>query len=386
MRSPDHINRIAAASKAKESLHAICDKCTTNVALLLHTPLPTDGVPVFSSDVLRKLGGHCPICRKTFCFSCSSPTAITIGDCPICKANLHIASNHDMLDCDTPICEFIEALNRQTEAPTPPSPQRKQTPQAGIGNLDHMARITAIADAMTGNVLESARKGAGDWAESLMQTGTAFDNDWKEWSKTLTSPPDLRGIDLSNKVFANFNFRGARLTGARFRQTKFSFCSFRGADLEGADFSGAMFCMQESLVGANLRNANFSNAKLCGVYADDSTDLTGANFTKTSITASNMQPVDSFKARLSEEQKKQMSSCFIATACYGEYDAMEVRLLRHFRDNTLMKSARGQRMVALYNRASPPFAQWLELHPNVAAVIRTMVLTPMTRLLARTQK
>jgi len=384
MRSEEHIRQIAAAAQAKESLHAICDKCTTNVVLLLHTPLPTDAVPYFSSDVLHKLGGHCSNCRKTFCFSCSNPTAIALGNCPICKAPLYFASNQDMLNSDTPVCEFIDALNARRAAPKRERPEEK--PPVGGGNPEHIARIVAIADVTTSALQESIKRGGADWAQSLMKAGTDCASDWDEWCKTLPAPPDLRGLDLSNRILANLHFRGANLAGARFSQSRFFFCSFRGANLEGADFSGATLGMQESFVGANLRNANFSNAKLCGVYADDSTDLTGANFTKASLAASNMQPVDSFKARLSKEQKKQMSSCFIATACYGDYDAKEVRILRHFRDNTLLKSARGQRAVDLYYRASPPFAQWLELHPIIAALIRTMVLTPMTRLVGRMQK
>ena len=80
------------------------------------------------------------------------------------------------------------------------------------------------------------------------------------------------------------------------------------------------------------------------------------------------------------------SACFVATACYGCYDAPEVLVLRRFRDETLMSSARGCRIVNLYYRMSPPLARWLEHHPLAAKAIRSLFLNPVAALLGRRQR
>ncbi len=42
------------------------------------------------------------------------------------------------------------------------------------------------------------------------------------------------------------------------------------------------------------------------------------------------------------------SSCFIATAVYGDINAPEVQVLRRFRDNVLMETGLGRKIVDLY--------------------------------------
>jgi cold shock CspA family protein len=54
------------------------------------------------------------------------------------------------------------------------------------------------------------------------------------------------------------------------------------------------------------------------------------------------------------------TGCFIATAVYGDHETAEVLALRRFRDRVLMRSALGRTFVALYYRASPALAIWLE--------------------------
>lgn len=80
------------------------------------------------------------------------------------------------------------------------------------------------------------------------------------------------------------------------------------------------------------------------------------------------------------------TGCFIATACYGDYDAPEVRILRHFRDETLLKSAGGCRVVDMYYRISPPLARWLERHPTMAGLFRASVLNPIATVIGTTKK
>ena len=94
----------------------------------------------------------------------------------------------------------------------------------------------------------------------------------------------------------------------------------------------------------------------------------------------------SLQTSQSTDGKPSGGGCFIATACYGDYDAPEVRILRRFRDNVLLKSPGGHRVVDLYYRTSPPLAQLLERHPIAAGVIRAMVLNPITSLVGRLHK
>jgi len=78
--------------------------------------------------------------------------------------------------------------------------------------------------------------------------------------------------------------------------------------------------------------------------------------------------------------------CFIATACYGDYDAAEVLILRQFRDEILQNSACGSSIVDMYYRLSPPFARWLGRHHLITGAIRVLILNPTIYLIDRMMK
>ena len=59
------------------------------------------------------------------------------------------------------------------------------------------------------------------------------------------------------------------------------------------------------------------------------------------------------------KQNTKKPGCFIATAVYGSYDAPEVLILRHFRDNTLSESVLGRLFIKVYYRISPPISMRL---------------------------
>lgn len=67
---------------------------------------------------------------------------------------------------------------------------------------------------------------------------------------------------------------------------------------------------------------------------------------------------------------KQFSNCFIATAVYGDYDAPEVMILRHFRDEKLLSNQVGKQFVKMYYRYSPPIADYLQSKPKLAKIVR----------------
>lgn len=49
--------------------------------------------------------------------------------------------------------------------------------------------------------------------------------------------------------------------------------------------------------------------------------------------------------------------CYIATAVYGDYDASEVKTLRHFRDSYLMEHKLGESFIKVYYKTSPTFVR-----------------------------
>ena len=53
----------------------------------------------------------------------------------------------------------------------------------------------------------------------------------------------------------------------------------------------------------------------------------------------------------------QKDNCFIATACYGNYEAPEVLVLRKYRDDNLSKTLLGKVFVKIYYSFSPSFAK-----------------------------
>lgn len=74
------------------------------------------------------------------------------------------------------------------------------------------------------------------------------------------------------------------------------------------------------------------------------------------------------------------SSCFIATAVYGSYDAPEVIIFRKFRDEQLGKYRLGRFFIKLYYRLSPPVANRLGSYPRVMFLVRKILDAFATRI------
>lgn len=68
--------------------------------------------------------------------------------------------------------------------------------------------------------------------------------------------------------------------------------------------------------------------------------------------------------------------CFIATAAYGSYLDPHVMVLRHFRDDVLLKSEVGTAFVKFYYKHSPPIADFIAKHDFLRIMMR-FVLTPL---------
>lgn len=62
--------------------------------------------------------------------------------------------------------------------------------------------------------------------------------------------------------------------------------------------------------------------------------------------------------------------CFIATAAFGSYLEPHVRVLRDFRDRSLLTNSLGQAFVTFYYRHSPPIADVIRKHAALKYVTR----------------
>lgn len=80
---------------------------------------------------------------------------------------------------------------------------------------------------------------------------------------------------------------------------------------------------------------------------------------------------------------KGKEGCFVATACYGDYDAPEVMILREYRDNTLAKTMLGRMFIGVYYRTSPPLAQMIANSDRSKRFVRHCLLSPLTNRLKR---
>ncbi len=67
------------------------------------------------------------------------------------------------------------------------------------------------------------------------------------------------------------------------------------------------------------------------------------------------------------------SNCFIATAVYGDPSCDQVRALRKYRDNKLLKTMVGRVFVRSYYRISPVIANWLITRPVLSRYIRSIL-------------
>jgi hypothetical protein len=73
------------------------------------------------------------------------------------------------------------------------------------------------------------------------------------------------------------------------------------------------------------------------------------------------------------------AGCFVATACYGDYNAPEVLVLRHYRDTHLAKRAWGRIFIRTYYACSPPVAKLISGSAPLKGFIRKRFIAPLVR-------
>ncbi|MEI6174818.1 MAG: CFI-box-CTERM domain-containing protein [Bacteroidota bacterium] len=83
---------------------------------------------------------------------------------------------------------------------------------------------------------------------------------------------------------------------------------------------------------------------------------------------------------------KKKSGCFIATACYGDYNSPEVLVLREYRDKILLNTSTGRTIVQFYYLLSPFIARLIEKSDYLRSIIRKYILNPIVSVIQHKQQ
>ena len=75
-----------------------------------------------------------------------------------------------------------------------------------------------------------------------------------------------------------------------------------------------------------------------------------------------------------EEPKEQ--ACFIATAALGTPAAVEIDILRQFRDEVLRHNPAGRAFIVTYYKLSPPVARFIARHRSLRFLVRKCIINP----------
>lgn len=81
----------------------------------------------------------------------------------------------------------------------------------------------------------------------------------------------------------------------------------------------------------------------------------------------------STRIAVSSKQPEKQGFCFVATACFGDYDHPTVILLRQFRDKELQNAPFGKKAISLYYRCGPAIASLVDRLPGLKPVVRAIL-------------
>ena len=83
---------------------------------------------------------------------------------------------------------------------------------------------------------------------------------------------------------------------------------------------------------------------------------------------------------------KKDSGCFIATACYGDINHPDVRILRGYRDEVLLRHCSGRVVTKIYYLVSPAIARRLSKNSRLSELVRTKLLMPLVKGIRSTRR
>lgn len=123
------------------------------------------------------------------------------------------------------------------------------------------------------------------------------------------------------------------------------------------------------------------------VYGDRTgTTSNGKRFeTHLSFNGDNLEDFEGMMITSNTQSSKSKSGCFVATACYGDYNANEVLILRAYRDNVLMNSFIGRVFVKFYYFISPPLANFIAKSSTLKSLVRIGFLSPIISKIKKNQ-
>ncbi|MBW6491891.1 MAG: hypothetical protein K0B15_11935 [Lentimicrobium sp.] len=162
-----------------------------------------------------------------------------------------------------------------------------------------------------------------------------------------------------------------------------------------------MYNMQGALVGGSFTHALIRGGfRLAGKIEDDIVEKLGIRYSLEYNDNDTMRSIDiiceqfyidKLDTFLTETWTKEIpilpalneikkGGCFIATACYGNYDHPNVIVLRNFRDNVLAKSQFGKLFISLYYFYSPAIAAKIERSQKLKCLILFLLINPLVKL------
>ena len=78
-----------------------------------------------------------------------------------------------------------------------------------------------------------------------------------------------------------------------------------------------------------------------------------------------------------------VDKCFIATAVYGDGMSPDVITLRRFRDTKLRGNFFGNKFITIYEKTSPPLADWIITRPLPKTLVKQLLLSPIVWVINR---
>ena len=181
------------------------------------------------------------------------------------------------------------------------------------------------------------------------------------------SNSNMEYIEGSSAEYKQCNFKNTNLAYAKLKECVIKKpWSFEGANLFNADLSFSKI-IRSDFSTCNLINTRFHEANLVDVIfpvdyklpssaivKTSSQERKELNFTSNTTPISRNVPLDAFRLPpQGPNHGRSREGCYIATMIYGNYDALQVVILRQFRDRYLKKTTMGRCFIKIYYNIAP---------------------------------